>query len=297
MDWFKNNPFLGGLAVATALLTGGAVYLTMDAQEKLSLQKEEFMSLTGRLSSLQGGKPFPSQANLAAAKAELEEAKKTFAEISAKIGAQSEPLNPSLSPQQFQDALNAKVTQVTKAAGEKGVTMPDDFYLGFDQYRSQPPSPGASPQLGQQLESITEAINVLLKNNVRSISSVTRPPLPVEGDTRAEKSDKQPEISLAPFDVEFVSDQSSFRQALDAIIRAEPLLFVRALQVINSNPKSPSKVDGSLTTPAPSSVESGGDPSAEETKAIIPVIFGQEQLTVRIRLSSISTPAAEEAAN
>lgn len=290
MDWFKNNTFLGALALITAVLTGAAVYFTWGTQENLSLQKDEFLSLTGRLSSLQGGKPFPNQANLDAAKVELEEAQKTLSEISAKVAAQSAPLKSSLSPQQFQDALNAGVAKVSKVAGEKGVTLPDNFYLGFDQYRAQPPSPTAAPQLGQQLESITEAINILLKSNVRSISAVTRPLLPIEDGGQTEKTNERPEIYLAPFDVEFVAEQSNFRQALEAIIRAQPLLFVRALQVLNSNPKSPLKKDASSSTTLGSRVEAG-TPGATEAKDSIPVVFGQEQLAVKIRLSSISTPS------
>jgi hypothetical protein len=219
-----------------------------------------------------------------------------LSEIGDKVRQQSEPLNASLSPQQFQDALNARVAAVTKTASENKVTLPENFYLGFDQYRAQPPSPTAAPQLGQQLESIAEAVTVLLKNKVRSVNSVIRPPLPIEGDRPSTENAAPPEIFLAPFDVEFTADQANFRQSLDSIIRAEPILFIRALQVLNSNPKSPMKMD-SAAEPVPKTSFQSDDPNEQAVKSTIPVIFGQEQLAVKIRLSSISTPAAKKSDN
>jgi hypothetical protein len=297
MDWFKNNPFLGGLALATASSTAVMIYFTLGAQQELSAQKEEFMTLSGRLSSIQSGKPFPNQANLDAGKAELDQAKKILSEISSKVREQSEPLNAALSPQQFQDALNARVAAISKTATDNGVTLPESFYLGFDQYRSQPPAPSAAPQLGQQLESIAEAVSLLLQNKVRAIDAVTRPPLPIEGAATPEETSDHAQIFLVPFDVEFTTDQANFRQSLDALIKAEPILFIRAVQVVNSAPKSPLKSD-SPVDPAPASGVESGDPSEQvPAKASIPVIFGQEQLSVKLRLSSISTPASKKTRN
>lgn len=288
MERLKNNPFLGGLTIVTAVLTGAALYFAMGARQELDLQKEEFMSLTGRLSSVQSSKPFPNQANLNLAKAELEQAQKMLSELSSKVAEQSAPLNPELTPQQFQDALNTTVAKIAATASKNSVTLPENFYLGFDQYRAQPPSPSASPQLGQQLQSIAEAINILLANKVRSITSIVRPPLPVESQDNTEEQAKSSEqLFLAPFDVEFVADQANFRQSMEAIIRAKPLLFIRALEVRNSNPKSPAKLNG--LSSAPKSGAAPNESGSAENSARIPVIFGQEQLTAKIRLSSIAT--------
>lgn len=297
MDWFKQNPFLGVLALITAALVAAAAYFTHSAQHDLFTQQEEFMALSGRLSSIQSGKPFPNQANLDAAKTELDQAKKILSEISDKIRSQSEPLDSALSPQEFQDALTARVAAVNKLASENGVLLPDNFYLGFDQYRAQPPLPVAAPQLGQQLESIAEAVSVLLKNKVRSINAIIRPPLTIEDPSPSDENSDSPEIFLAPFDVEFTSDQPNFRQSLDALIRAEPILFIRAVQVINSSPKSPLKSDIPTESAPSSRVESGEPNEQAAAKTTIPVIFGQEQLSVKLRLSSISTPALKKSAD
>lgn len=288
MDWLKNNPFLGGLAIGTAALTGAALYFAMGARQELDLQKEEFTSLMGQLSSVQSSKPFPNQANLNLASAELEQAQKILSELSSKVAEQSAPLNPQLTPQQFQDALNTTVAKIAATAAKNSVTLPENFYLGFDQYRAQPPTPSASPQLGQQLQSIAEAVNILLASKVSSITSIVRPPLPVESQDNAEEKDKSnAQLFLAPFDVEFVADQANFRQSMEAIIRAKPLLFIRALEVRNSNPKSPTKLNG--LPRAPNSGAAPDDSDSVDNGARLPVIFGQEQLTVRIRLSSIAT--------
>lgn len=293
MDWFRQNPFLSGLIAATVVLGGAGLYFVSTQSAALTEQTELYATHTGTLNRLQSSKPFPNDANRAAAQADLEAAESTLKKLSDTIASQSEPVKP-LTPEQFQDELSKKVAATAAAAATAGVQLPDGFYLGFDDYRTQPPSPDAAPLLGQQLNSIERSVSMLISSGVKSIVGVTRPKLPSElpGGGAGKKDGKPPgdkdaggamNLSLAPFDVSFVSDQAAFRDAMAALTTSEPMVFLRLLSVANEQPVAPTKA-APEATPAPAADGTGGEPA-------IPVIFGQEMLNVTMRLAAISGSA------
>jgi hypothetical protein len=283
MDWFKKNPFIGLLAVITILLTGAGVYFVLEGQSALTAAQDAYRAKTGQLASLQAAKPFPNAEALQMAEAELAETEKIIAELSAMVAAQSAPLEPTLTPQQFQDALNARVSALTAAAAEAGVGLPENFYLGFDPYRAQLPSVAAAPLLSQQLASIAEAVELLIAAPVRAVTAVARTPLPVESSGADRDDQRRQDLSLAPFEIAFVADQTGLRRALSSLVTAEPILLVRLLEVVNSQPASPPK------EAAPAEDAAAADPAAARQ---IPVVFGQETLSVRLGLAAVSTSPA-----
>jgi hypothetical protein len=291
MDWFRQNPLLGGLLAVTALLALVGGYFAQTASTFYTEQSEAYTTHTGTLSRLQAAKPFPSEANRAAAQAELDSAEKTLQELSAYVESQSDPVRP-LEPQQFQDELSKKVAAIVESAATSGVALPEDFYLGFDAYRTTPPAPAAAALLGQQLLAVEQVVTQLIKARVNAISGISRRPLTVEspaGEAAKSKKDAPADgkgstlvhLALAPFDVAFEGDQSASRAAMGAIVTAQPLIFIRLATVTNSQPVAPSK-----EAPVEAAV-----PAAEGQKASgIPVLFGQETLRVMLRLAAISGP-------
>jgi len=293
MDWFRQNPFLSGLIAATVVLGGAGLYFVSTESASLTEQTELYATHTGTLNRLQSSKPFPNDANRAAAQADLEAAESTLKKLSDTIASQSEPVKP-LTPEQFQDELSKKVAATAAAATAASVQLPDGFYLGFDDYRTQPPSPDAAPLLGQQLNSIERSVAMLISSGVKSIVGIARPKLPVElpGGAPGKKDGQPPadkaaggamNLSLAPFDISFVSDQAAFRDAMAALTTSEPMVFIRLLSVANEQPVAPAKA-APEATPAPAADGTGGEPA-------IPVIFGQEMLNVTMRLAAISGSA------
>jgi len=289
MNWFKQNPFAGALAAITGLATVAALYFLVSQQAAFNVESETFANNTATLGRLQAGKPFPDENNLKLAGQEAERAATVLGEMSSAVAQQAAPLDAALTPQQFQDKLNATAGELVKEAEAAGVRLPDDFYLGFGQYRTQPPSTTAAPLLGQQLQSIANVVGLLIKARVREITSVSRAPLAAETDASSAGSPGEAgefsALSLAPFDVEFVAETASLRNAVGTIITAEPLVLLRLLSVINSRPTSPTK-DARPETASPA----GADEKVEQ----IPVLFGQETLTAKLRLASVSVAATPQ---
>ena len=281
MDWFKKNPFMGGLALLTALASGAALYFVSSSSSELTLQKDDYAAKTSSLRRLQDAKPFPDNEALGLAQKESAKAASVLEDLADAVASQIAPVDTSLTPQGFQDKVSAASLALQEKAAARGALLPEDFYLGFENYRSQPPSPAAAPLLGQQLESINEVLSLLIDKDVKSIIALNRPPLAAENNNEEPPvAESKGGLQLASFDLEFACEQSEFRQTLGAIVSAEPLIVVRLLAVVNSKPEAPAKET--------STAESDSAQNASADPAQIPVLFGQETVTVKMRLASPS---------
>ena len=287
MDWFRKNPFSGGLAVVTAVLALAALYFLSVTHSAFTTEAEAYAANTSQLAQLQSENPGPTEANLQAVSEELTKAKAVLERLQTVLAAESAPLQASLTPQQFQDALAERINALTTEAEEAGVALPEDFSLGFGRYRTELPASAVAPLLGQQLEGIANVASLLIKARVKAISSLTRPELAEEGRAAEAQDDaakKEKSIALAPFDLSFEADQANFREALNAIVAAKPVVFIRLLAVANAQPQPPAK--------QPSSEEAapaGGDGAEEASQNR--VVFGRETLLVNMRLASVSAPS------
>lgn len=292
MNWFKANPFVGALVASTAILMLAGLYFAYTQHTAFIEQTDAFASNNSSLASLQSAKPFPNGANLNAAEEEAKSAAKILGDLAAEVARQSIPLDPTLTPRDFQDKLSAAAATAEKAATSAGVSLPEDFYLGFSAYKAQPPPEAAAPVLGQQLETIANVTGLLLKSGIRQLVGIERAPLRAEGPETAAERDTPTKaqlaaVELAPFDVEFVAEQSALRGALSAIITAQPVVLVRLVSVTNSSPVPPAKESAGATQ------ETAETAATTEGSGQIPVAFGKETLNVKLRLASVSvTPAA-----
>jgi len=292
MNWFKQNPFLGLLALVSGLLLLGAAYFPFDAHSRYTTEISAYEEQKLAIGRLQGNKPFPSEENVRRTQEELDSARSVLAEI----GRSFEVKAPAVTPQGFQDLLREKVNDIASRASANGVALGEGFYLGFEAYETQPPPAPAAGPLALQLESVHALAGILVEAKVKEITGISRPPLAAEASApvqeeeddgkdrrrpRKKESDEAasaegalPDLVLAPFDVRFIAEQAAFRAAFNRILESEPPVFLRLLGVSNTAPTGPSK------TAAPD--------EAAEADAIKPVL-GQELAVVNLRLAAVST--------
>ena len=286
MDWLKQNPFQGALALAAALvlLVGG--YLVFSEAARHTTERENFDASKASLEALLQTKPFPSEANVKAADDELAETVKLLDDLAK----QFDPGDTDLTPQAFQDELSQAVQEITGLAAQKGATLPEGFYLGFESYEAQPPAPEAAPALGGQLRAILAVVRSLLEARVQSIVSVSRPALPQESAEEAKDAEAKQEAAaesapradfdLAPFDISFVADQASFRTAFNRLPELKPQVLVRLVSLANSAPVPPSKSGGEADPVAAN--PAGQEQAASTVRAVV----GRETVRVDLRLAS-----------
>jgi hypothetical protein len=285
-NWFKQNPFLGSTVIAAVVVIFAGGYLVSGEATRLGDELESFESKKTQLAQLKGNKPFPDAANLQQTESETAQAKALLDQLAGSFRIDT----PATGPQAFQDALSKAVKEVSDLAASKGVGVPEDFYLGFETYKTQPPTEQAAPQLDLQLRSIRAVAEALIESKVTALGTFSPAPLTSEspkeeavsadakkGNRGKERSPQPTSFGMAPFDVNFTADQASFRLAFNRILEIAPPVFVRLVSVANSQPAAPAK-----NQPEEASTVTGQEPPSS---AIRP-LFGRETLTVDLRLAS-----------
>jgi len=281
MDWFKQNPFLGGLAAAAAVLLLGSGYFLFDAYSRYQTEAAAFEEQRLALGRLQDNKPFPNEENVRLAREEVDGARGILEEIGRSLNVKL----TALTPQAFQDQLREKVNDIASRAAANGVTLGEGFYLGFEAYETQPPPAEAAAPLALELQAIHTVASILVEAKVQQIASITRRPLVSESAPRAsgEKNKKAaendlPDLVLAPFDVSFAAEQSAFRIAFNRILEVDPPVFVRLIGVDNSAPAAPAK-----------NAEAG----ETEPDGMLKPVLGREVAIVNLRLAAVSAGSVQ----
>jgi len=284
-DWFKNNPFMASLSAAAVVVLVLGAYLLYAELGRLEEEQSSFDQKKMQLQALQRSKPYPNQSNVDAKRKETEEAAELLQQLEAELAVDA----PSATPQAFQDELAEMVKNISAKAAAKQIGLPDNFYLGFEQYETQLPQADIAPRLLLQLRSINAVATVLVDSQVKSLGPILRSPVSGENKSDAaeeeEKAPKKkresasPQLEMVPFDVSFTSDQTAFRTAFNRISELKPPVFIKLVAIDNSSPLPPSKA----TEPPASEtqVEQVVPPSS-----IRPVV-GRESLNISIRFSSV----------
>lgn len=312
MNWFKENPFLAGLIVATLAAAGVLGYLISQSVSAYSTSSESYTAAVAKLHSLQEKVPFPSEENLKAVKAGIDNYAARIQAFQSQLAKMKVPLDEKITPQQFQDGLRAAVNDIRAKAEAGGIGLPANFYFGFDQYQAQVPTEQAAPALYRQFRVIQTIITRLVDFKVASVDSVVRPPLPEEGGTvaqpaqpaaqkkpDAEKSEaKEPVLKRFPFDIAFTAEQGKFRVAFNSLLGSDQFLIVRSIEIQNTNPKAPSKNTGGTgsqpaSNPFAAASEGGAAHGGGEKKSL-QVILGRELLkaTLHLDMLDFAEPAA-----
>jgi len=292
MRWIQDNAFFAALAAITVAGVAVLVGLVLEAQTQYQLTSEAYVQAVEKLHGLQGRSPFPSKENFEKIKALADDYKSELKTLREQLGKMEFPLNPAITPQQFMDDLRTTVNQMTEKAATVGVTLPKDFYLGFGQYATTPPSKMAAPALARQLAIINQVVLRLIDFKVQSLDSLDRRLLPEEAAGEPEKNPKKQEVlERYPFDLAFTAEQAKFRVAFNALLGADQFLIIRALGIQNTSMAAPL-----IAQPEKNSADSAGQAPAgvpASTAGELNVILGQEQVkvTMRIEIVDFSEPA------
>lgn len=301
MNLGQNKLFIG-LGAALAIGCAGLGWMVYDSYSAYDAATTTYTEQESKLKALQSLPLYPEPANLKI----LEEQKKTAAEsavaLHQKLVPMAFPLEP-LTPEQFQDQLNATVKSLTEKAAKMGVALSDKQYLGFTEYRTATPKPEAAAALGRQLKCIELAVSTLIDKKVAAIEKISRTPLPEEQDASkaqpaaapAQKgrpaAPAKPELlSKYPFEIQFVTEQRAFQAALNDLSKSTAQFFIiRPLLIKNQLDKPPKKVDPAAdkaaATAAAAAATTGSSQSASSEK--MKYVLGAEKLIVNLRFDSV----------
>jgi len=305
MKWFKENPFLAGLVLVVIIGVGVLGYFVSQAMSQYQQTSDEYAAAAEKLHKLQNHPPFPNDENLQKIRKTEDAYKSAIEQFRTDLSKMQLPLRNNVKPQTFQDDLRAAVNDTKSKAEAAGVTLPQGFYLGFDQYQNSLPSEHAAPALARELLVIKQIVNGLIGFKVRSIDDLKRMSLPEEGPATAANGDqggpnKREQrrenrenggalISRNPIEIAFTAEQAKFRVAFNSLLNSEQFLIVRNIMVQNTNPVGP-PVKEAAAAAAAAPAENG-----EAAGKSLNVILGRELVRVALRLEIVNVTPPETA--
>ena len=291
MNWYRENRWLGNFLIAfavTALLALCFLFRARSGFTEASAQFNEAATERNRLEHLN---PFPNEGNFRKTRGALDDYSATLTKLKAELRAQVLPVEP-IAPNEFQSRLRRAIVSTTEKARSNRVKLPENFHLGFDEFRTTLPTTAAAPLLGQELAQVELLFGILIDARVDAIAVVKRilPPETAAATTPAARkpagaANAAPAVfERAIVDLTFTASPSAMRKALNQIASSERQFFiVRTLYVRNEQPKGPSREQTGATKAAETTA--AGNPTSA-----IKFIVGNEHVetTARIEMTGFA---------
>lgn len=295
MNWLKQNPTAVVLIVVALIGTGATSYLAVDATTRRDEAQANLDAQLQKLKQFQNQKPFPTEQSLKAIKDSLEEYRSELGKYRTALAAMEKPLSP-INPQEFQDDLRKAVDELRKKAIEKGVTLPDNFFYGFDEYQATPPSQQEVGELNREFSIMRRIADELVDLKIVSIASLKRQEIAVKAlaatpaqpaNPAATPGPKAPAISTKTFIITFTAPQEKLLTAFNMVQEADEFLLIRSLTLDNTSPQPPLRAhsgDASKTTGIP--VPGASENNSETIQALL----GRESVTASLTIEILDFP-------
>jgi len=247
MNWYRENRWLGNFLLALGAVVIFALWFLFHAKgafAEASAQLSEVVTERVRLEHLN---PFPSEDNFHKTQVALENYGSAINKIREELKDHVVPDQP-LAPNEFQSRLRQAILSTTERARANRVKLPENFYLGFDEFvAALPANEKEAQRLGQELQQIELLIAILIDAKVDGITAMKRAMAssaePGASPIEQKASTAVPIIvDRAVVDLTFTASPSAMRKVLNQTVSSDRQFFiVRALQVRNEQQKGPSR--------------------------------------------------------
>ena len=239
MNWIKSNPFVSGLAGITLLLCGILYFLASKWGTQYAETKAGFDDAYLGVNTAEGLSLYPA-ADLRDGKSKaLTEHRAALGDLTKLFNAYRPEKTENISPQAFTDRLLAANEQVTTAFGK--TKLPENFFLGFESYRSQLAKPDATGTLLHQMDGIKAALMGLAEARPSALLKVLRVAVPEEegGNFQPGPNDVARFFSC---EVTFKGSEQSARDFLNALGATDSHYFIIRTLSFKNERETPPKV-------------------------------------------------------
>ena len=284
MNWYRENRWLGNFLIAFAVTALLALWFLFRARSGFTEASAQFNEAATERNRLEHLNPFPNEGNFRKTQAALNDYGATLTKLKEELRARVLPVEP-IAPNEFQSRLRRAIVNTTEKARANRVKLPENFHLGFDEFRTTLPTTAAAPLLGQELAQVELLLGILIDARADSITTVKRilPPETAAATTPAARkpagaADAAPAVvERAIVDLTFTASPSAMRKVLNQIASGERQFFiVRTLYVRNQQLKGPDREQTAATaatTPPPASA--------------IKFIVGNEHVEITARIEMV----------
>ena len=296
MNRYRENRALGSFIIGVALATLFALYFWWSSRSSFAEQNARLNENAMELNRLQRLDPYPNRANLKTLQGQAQEYKSALEKLRQELTARTLPVS-AMAPTEFQERLREAVARVTEKAQAGKTALPENFYLGFEEFSSALPSTAAAPLLGQQLAQVEMLLNIMLEARIDGITSFKRTRLSEEGAAPPPPSPtpvrkgmpltaRAETVDRSAVEVTFSSNPAALRRVLNAVAGAtEQFYLVRHLRVLNEKTEGPPRELGSgAAAAAPTPAPTSGGTSSNQSTAGLTFIVGTEKVITGARI-------------
>ena len=268
MNWYRENRWLGNFLIAFAVTALLALFFLFRARSGFTEASAQFNEAATERNRLEHLNPFPNEGNFRKTRTALDDYSATLTKLKAELRAQVLPVEP-IAPNEFQSRLRRAIVNTTEKARANRVKLPENFNLGFDEFRTTLPTTAAAPLLGQELAQVELLFGILIDARVDAVAAVKRTTPPAEATAAPTPAPKKPSapanaappvVERAIVDLTFTASPSAMRKVSNQIASAERQFFiVRTLYVRNQQLKGPAReqtaATSATTTPPTSAIK------------------------------------------
>src|SRR5437016_4558929 len=288
MNWYRENRWLGNFLIAFAVTALLALWFLFRARSGFTEASAQFNEAATERNRLEHLNPFPNEGNFRKTRTALDDYSATLTKLKAELRAQVLPVEP-IAPNEFQSRLRRAIVNTTEKARANRVKLPENFHLGFDEFRTTLPTTAAAPLLGQELGQVELLFGILIDARVDAIAVVKRilppetaaaaAPTPAARKPAGAANAAPAVFERAIVDLTFTASPSATRKVLNQIASSERQFFiVRTLYVRNEQQKGPSR-EQSTAGPAPVAGTAPG--------SAIKFIVGNEHVEITARIEMV----------
>src|SRR5881227_2686769 len=173
MSWYRNNRWLGNFVIAFAGSALLALWFLFHVRSGFAEAFVQFNDAAAERNRLEHLNPFPNEENYRKTQTALDNYGASLNKLKDELRAQTVPLSP-LAPNEFQSRLRRAIVSTTEKARANRVKLPENFHLGFDEFRTTSPTTAAASLLGQELAQVELLLGILIDARADSITTVKR---------------------------------------------------------------------------------------------------------------------------
>ena len=282
MNWFKENTFLGVLIVVTSAFTALLIYAGLSTASKRDAIAEEVAVRKSSIKKMKSMTPYPTIESVAEKKENLKAVVARAEAMQAQFNSFRPESLENITVSTFSDRLKKSDAEVRALFVEKNVSIPEQTYLGFEQYKGSLPKNGATGVLAYELAAIDWLFREFAAAGVSKVGNFTREVLPPEegkdwgksgasvkggrsskpksrskssrGRSAPSKSSKPslPTVSVAkrlPIALTIAGPEPSIRKVIEAIANSDQFFFDARIARIKNNAGVPSSQGIKKTAP------------------------------------------------
>jgi hypothetical protein len=321
MTWFKENKFLGGLILVTALLSALIVYMGLQFGSSLEERLEEVATAEAQDKGWRSLDPFPAPESAEAKKDSLKALLTAAQATQAKLLAFGPESVENIPLTDFSTGLEKSVSEIRELFDAENA-LPDRFNLGFETYASNPPKESATGVLNYQREAFDWMFRELEAAGVSQVLNLHRQKLPAESGVdwdderamqqyqkanaprtssrdrkkpsrgrRSASTEVLPEVAhRMPFELTFRGPEAAVRKFLSSVANSDQYFVEARIARIKNEAPTPEKPRGAVEAEAPDDSAAFGDIGGDDeggedapVSQILNRVSGGEDLTVFLR--------------